>query len=94
MGLLLLSLLYSDLLRPRGCGASRRPDRLLSTSAISCTSCCRSVAEISASTDVWHDVDPRLTFDDVHAALNALPLEQKVAIELSYFEGLTCTEIA
>ena len=36
----------------------------------------------------------RLTGTDVRAALNELTIEQKIAIELAYFEGLTCEEIA
>jgi RNA polymerase sigma-70 factor (ECF subfamily) len=30
----------------------------------------------------------------VHAALGALPLDQRTAVQLAYFEGLTHSEIA
>jgi len=50
--------------------------------------------EAPAANDVWSEVAQSLTREDVRAALNALPVEQKRAIELAYFEGLTCDEIA
>ncbi|MBA2277223.1 MAG: sigma-70 family RNA polymerase sigma factor [Chloroflexia bacterium] len=44
--------------------------------------------------DVWREVSIRLTRDEVRAAVDTLPAEQKQAIELAYFEGLTHQEIA
>jgi RNA polymerase sigma-70 factor (ECF subfamily) len=52
------------------------------------------IADVPDPTDVWRDVAQRLAAEEVRAALNSLPREQKVAIELAYFEGFTCTQIA
>ena len=44
--------------------------------------------------DVWREVSANLTRDQVRAAIDTLPHDQKRAIELAYFEGLTHGEIA
>jgi RNA polymerase sigma-70 factor (ECF subfamily) len=52
------------------------------------------VASVLAAPDPWHDVLNEIQAVDVRAALLALPPEQRVTIELAYFEGLTHVEIA
>ncbi len=52
------------------------------------------VAPILAAPDLWDDVLTEIQAVDVRAALKGLPEEQRVAIELAYFEGLTHAEIA
>ena len=52
------------------------------------------VAERQAAPDAWSDVVSRLERDRVRAAVAALPGEQRRAIELAYFDGLTHREIA
>ncbi len=52
------------------------------------------VEETLATTDAWGEVARRLERDEVRAAVGALPEEQRRAIELAYFEGLTQWEIA
>lgn len=47
-----------------------------------------------ATPDVWAEVVRGLDRDEVRAAVAALPAEQRRAIELAYFEGLTHREIA
>jgi RNA polymerase sigma-70 factor (ECF subfamily) len=44
--------------------------------------------------DVWEEVADRLTGQEVRAALQQLPAEQREAIELAYFKGYTQTQIA
>lgn len=44
--------------------------------------------------DVWREVSVRLTRDEVRAAVDLLPDEQRQAIELAFFEGLTHQEIS
>jgi RNA polymerase sigma-70 factor (ECF subfamily) len=44
--------------------------------------------------DVWKDVSATLTQEQMRAAIDTLPLDQRRAIELAYFEGLTHGEIA
>lgn len=50
--------------------------------------------DVAAVTDVWREVSAHLTQEDVRAAVGALPPEQREAIELAYFQGLTHSEIA
>jgi len=52
------------------------------------------MASVLAAPDLWDDVLVEIQATDVRAALGALPEEQRVAIELAYFEGLTHVEIA
>ena len=52
------------------------------------------VAHVLAVPDVWREVAGRLTREEMRAAIDTLPREQKRVIELAYFEGLTHGEIA
>lgn len=52
------------------------------------------VAPLLAAPDQWDDVLSEIQAVAVRAALTALPEEQRIAIELAYFEGLTHVEIA
>lgn len=52
------------------------------------------VEAVLAVPDVWREVSVRLTRDEVRSAVNTLPVEQRQAIELAYFEGLTHQEIS
>lgn len=47
-----------------------------------------------AAPDAWGEVARGLERDEVRAAVEALPEEQRRAIELAFFEGLTHREIA
>ncbi|HET9017141.1 MAG TPA: sigma-70 family RNA polymerase sigma factor [Thermomicrobiaceae bacterium] len=47
-----------------------------------------------AGPDVWGEVAAKLQREQVRAAVAALPPEQRLAVELAYFEGLTHVEIA
>ena len=49
---------------------------------------------LRADTDVWSDVAAGLDRDAVRTSLLRLPAEQRRALELAYFEGLTHVEIA
>jgi RNA polymerase sigma-70 factor (ECF subfamily) len=64
-------------------GGSRPPDVSLDEAS-----------NLTATSDVWRDVSARLTRDEVRAAVGALPPEQREAIELAYFQGLSHSEIA
>jgi RNA polymerase sigma-70 factor (ECF subfamily) len=52
------------------------------------------VAERQAAPDAWSEVVGRLEQDRVRAAMATLPGEQRRAIEMAYFDGLTHREIA
>jgi RNA polymerase sigma-70 factor (ECF subfamily) len=52
------------------------------------------LAERQAVPDAWSDVAGRLEQDRVRAAVATLPGEQRRAIEMAYFDGLTHREIA
>jgi len=47
-----------------------------------------------ATPDAWGEVARGLERDEVRAAVASLPAEQRRAIELAYFEGLTHREVA
>jgi RNA polymerase sigma-70 factor (ECF subfamily) len=50
--------------------------------------------ELRAFGDTWDDVSRRLTAEEMREALDNLPGDQRKAIELAYFGGLTQREIA
>jgi len=52
------------------------------------------VEETLAVPGVWDEVVRRLERDEIRAAVGALPENQRHAIELAYFDGLTHREIA
>jgi len=52
------------------------------------------VANVLAVPDVWGAVSASLTRDSMRAAVDTLPRDQKRAIELAFFDGLTHGEIA
>ena len=47
-----------------------------------------------AGPDVWGEVAAKIQGEQVRRAVAALPAEQRLAVELAYFEGLTHVEIA
>lgn len=49
---------------------------------------------IADRTDVWEEVESRLTGETVRDALQVLPPEQRETLELAYFGGYTQTQIA
>jgi RNA polymerase sigma-70 factor (ECF subfamily) len=53
-----------------------------------------SMDNILAVPDVWKDVSAHLLTEHVRSAMNTLPDDQRRAIELAYFEGLSHGEIA
>jgi RNA polymerase sigma-70 factor (ECF subfamily) len=52
------------------------------------------IAERMPAVDAWSDLSGRLDSERVRAAVAALPGEQRRAIEMAYFDGLTHREIA
>lgn len=52
------------------------------------------VHDVLSVPDVWGEVAANLTRDQMRAAVDTLPHDQRRAIELAYFEGLTHGEIA
>ena len=52
------------------------------------------IAERRATPDAWSDVAQRLDSERVRSAVATLPGEQRRAIEMAYFDGLTHREIA
>jgi RNA polymerase sigma-70 factor (ECF subfamily) len=50
--------------------------------------------DLPDNTDVWRDVAQNLTRQQVGAALEGLPADQREAIELAYFKGYTHQQIA
>lgn len=50
--------------------------------------------DLRSAADTWEDVAARLTREDMQEALQSLPLDQRRAVELAYFGGLTQSEIA
>ena len=75
-----------DRLRARG--RWRRKLRRVQVEAASAEPFGRAVEPNEAARPGWH------VHDTVHAALNDLPAEQQRVVALSYFEGLTHSEIA
>lgn len=50
--------------------------------------------QVLSSPDVWKDVSANLLGEQVRTAMGQLPADQRRAIELAYFEGLSHGEIA
>ncbi|HZU14381.1 MAG TPA: sigma-70 family RNA polymerase sigma factor [Chloroflexota bacterium] len=46
------------------------------------------------TTDVWREVESKLTGETVRTALRSLPDEQRETLELAYYQGYTQTQIA
>lgn len=73
---------------------NRAIDMLRSRSGAPCTVSLDLTLQTPASIDIWQDVSRVLDADSIRAILNGLPNEQRTTIELAYFRGLTCVEIA
>jgi len=52
------------------------------------------VEHVLATPDVWKDVSAHLLTDQIRAAMDTLPVDQRRTIELAYFEGLSHSDIA
>ena len=52
------------------------------------------IAERQGTSDTWRDVAERLDQERVRVAVETLPSDQRRAIEMAYFDGLTHREIA
>lgn len=52
------------------------------------------VDDLLSVPDVWGDVSATLTREQMRAAVDTLPRDQRRAIELAFFDGLTHSEIA
>lgn len=50
--------------------------------------------QVLSTPDVWKDVSANLLTEHVREAMQTLPVDQRRAIELAYFEGLSHGEIA
>jgi RNA polymerase sigma-70 factor, ECF subfamily len=50
--------------------------------------------ELHSLSNTWEDVAQRLNAEEIRTALNGLPAEQRRAIDLAYFGGLSQQEIA
>jgi RNA polymerase sigma-70 factor (ECF subfamily) len=55
---------------------------------------CRRISARAADGDVFADVYRGLRRDEIRRALAGLPTDQRTAIDLAYFKGLTFNEIA
>jgi len=53
-----------------------------------------SMDNVLSTPDIWKDVSAHLLTENVRNAMNTLPTDQRRAIELAYFEGLSHGEIA
>jgi RNA polymerase sigma-70 factor (ECF subfamily) len=53
-----------------------------------------SLISLASETDVWADVSAALDRESLRTALRCLPAEQRQAIEMAYYDGLTHVEIS